>query len=537
MQSGPTTARSLDARDVVKLADRHRSDPGVRIAGAVALVPGGRDPNDDSRETLAAIAAAMHRLAAELPHSPVVRAAAIRAECGPPSGPSPLDLPTDLDGSHADRTVSDVARSRATAARILEDASAGEAADPRNAFFPAMRSLALFALGRNDQARTALHEAASRDQWRDYVADEVRGAWRLRAELESGLRLWASALDYGSVRLTHPRHLRALSHVAVVCAMRRETAGDAAAGAAIRSDVLRLGGLIRTESSTIVGSLTGLAMARGAMARPGGTPVLSPPEGQRWDRERWDREITDRYVGFLDQHGLHEYVPQARAEAATWPGCRRVGDGYDWLMPLSSSVLLWWVLAMYVFAAAVWFAALRVEAAWASQQGRTRFAARQALTLTLILGACVLVPAAVGLVWTTLGGAFKGPGGMAGLGQEAAFGLISSYTGLVCSAAAVMIWFWAITVVRAVRRKTWGHGLTGWFRTVTGPLALIHVVLWAGAVGLMANAEESGMHALSQAVKHEGRYVSRLKALPWPGLPDLRAAPATRDTPSRPSPP
>lgn len=514
--NGPIHISPLNARDIPAFARRHKAEPGPRIAAATALVPGGADSEDDSRETWRRLAAAMEDLVAELPASAAVRAAAIRAYCGPSSGRSVLDVSTGASSEPGAPSPRDVASVRAVADRVLVHAKEGERADPANAFFPAMRSLALFAQGESASALRALHDAAARTEWCDYVAEEVRGWWCMRADLTGRPGAWARAADLTGARLAHHRHLRALSHLAADHAMRREMSGDAAAGAAIRSDMLRLGGLVRTESSTVVGTLTGMAMARGALARPGGAPALRSPDGQRWDRGRWDREIVDRYVRYLEQHNLRDHVEEVRAEAATWPEVRRVTGDADWLMPRIWAVTLWWSLAVYVLLASLWFAGLRVGAGFAARRGVLARGARLALVVHVILGIALLLPAAAGLVLAVLRHPLEEIGADRG---GTASSMSVAFAGLVCVVAAALVWFTLVAAVRAMRRRTSGQGATEWYRHAAGPVAMAHMVLWALAIGLMARAEQSASNALSQAVTHEGRYVAGLRHQPWPGTP------------------
>ena len=154
--------------------------------------------------------------------------------------------------------------SSAEAIRNFEtDAERGAAADPDNAFFPAMQAASLLMQDRDDEAIAALHQAALRPLFRVYVNAEFQGAVRLiesrqkramPALLEETVAVAASMSmpDYGTVRT--------LSQVMVGLALEKEMCGDRKRGLAIRKDIARLGATMRATCDYAIGSEIGVAV-------------------------------------------------------------------------------------------------------------------------------------------------------------------------------------------------------------------------------------------------------------------------------------
>ena len=67
----------------------------------------------------------------------------------------------------------------ATLAEWESAASAGERADPTNAFFPYMRAVGLFAAHQDDRACDEIMKAGALRRYDDYVGEDVVGGWEI----------------------------------------------------------------------------------------------------------------------------------------------------------------------------------------------------------------------------------------------------------------------------------------------------------------------------------------------------------------------
>ncbi len=515
------SSRHLTRDELATFVRRHRSEPGPRIAAALALVPGGADPDEDSRETWRRIVAAMEELAAELPTQPAIRAAAISAYCGPASGRSVLDVRRESDPPPWD----DGSERRRVVARLLTHADAGQRSDPQNAFFPAMRSLALYAIGDKAGSLRALHEAAQANEWRDYVADETVARWVMRRELTGLARVWDGAADLASARFAHYARLRSLGTLAAHEAAGCELAGDAAGGAAIRADALRVGGLVRAESSTFVGTFAGIAIARRAISQPDDRASLRAAAIQERGEAAWDRRLAGRYVRYLHAHNLPQYQQAVQTEAAAWADVRDVVADSYWFLPNLLDAVLWRGLILYLLLAALWFAILDWWAGGAADRLHVKAGARWALIVILILGVAVLVPMMIGLVYAEFATRIPHP---VADGPRTGLALVVTQAVLAGLAALALVWFLSRAILRASRRASDGGGAAAWLRATAGPLALLHVILWAAAIGSTAYVEQSLWKAMSQAATHEGRCLASRRGIPWPDKPAASEAPGPR---------
>ena len=152
----------------------------------------------------------------------------------------------------------------------LELTDQGAQSDPDNAFFPALRAVALLTAHSDAAALTALHQAAQCPRWDDYTREEMLTR---QDQLDRGQGDHSALADVqvaNSLILPHLSLLRALTRVATALAAKRELAGDLAAGLAIRHDLRTLGERMREQGNLALSKLVGSAMTQIAAARPGG---------------------------------------------------------------------------------------------------------------------------------------------------------------------------------------------------------------------------------------------------------------------------
>ena len=151
---------------------------------------------------------------------------------------------------------------------VLELTKQGTQCDPDNAFFPALRAVALLRARSDEQALVALHQAAQCPHWEDYTREEIL------ARLDQLEQVQGRHTVIADVRvpsdLSFLLRLEALARVATALAARKELADEKAAGLAIRHDLRALGERIEAQGSCINIRNRGLTLALTAAARPGG---------------------------------------------------------------------------------------------------------------------------------------------------------------------------------------------------------------------------------------------------------------------------
>lgn len=152
----------------------------------------------------------------------------------------------------------------------LELTDQGAQHDPGNAFFPALRAVALLTIHSDAAALVALHQAAQCPRWDDYTREEMLARQDQLDRVQGDHTALADMQVTNSLILPHLSPLRALTRVATALAAKKERAGDLATGLAIRHDLRTLGGHMREQGNLAISKLVGSAITQIAAARPGG---------------------------------------------------------------------------------------------------------------------------------------------------------------------------------------------------------------------------------------------------------------------------
>lgn len=251
-------------------ADRLSTDAEVQLAFNVRNLTF-NDLDAPRRGALRALAP----LADRFPNNPCIVAAILRHGAGPSVQLRRAELAgvTDtLDTPHD--TITDRAPPEPVSTRTLalfdRIAANGERDDPSNAFFPAIRAAGHFDAGKDDEALACLARAAAMPIWNEYVAEEVRGAWRLGDSALGPNNTLARASLLVSISFKHYAVMKDIAKIAVLSAMNEERSGHPERAADIRLNVMRIGALMRSQSTTFVGSATGTAIQDIAISRPNG---------------------------------------------------------------------------------------------------------------------------------------------------------------------------------------------------------------------------------------------------------------------------
>jgi len=524
--SGHSSLQSGEERD--RILRVHPNDFQVQLAGAMEA---GREARE--RTVPPAIASAgdeIRKLTPRFGSQPGLYAAALRMDT---SGVVRIVRPETA--ALAGDEIQPVKGARALDPARIEtfdrDAATGERLEPDNAFFPTMRAVGCFAAHRDDEAISALLRAADGRKWDEHLADELDGKWRL-VHLRMGDTTAIHTIAVAAAILfPHYSQIRAVSQLATLHAMELEKAGHPEEGARIRRAVMRVGDLMRSESTSIIGNLVGIAVAQIGVERPGGataiklrqTPSLSIP-----DRDVILKKRLDMLSDYWNRNGLAADVPTARARYETGV---RLRDQVRHLVERSlfneSSVARLVVLwsAGTLLLANVWW--LLVAGGIGSVLlSRRRHAGRERMPRSgpWVLAAAAAVFAVLclnmfshqwrfvsGLTWVL--SALSGSEGSGPRAQEPLPGMLA----LVLGAALPALLALGSVIVSVARRVPLRVGLARGFSRVGVPLACLLVLAFCGLCVETARWEVRVNDAVRQTARHEGRYLAGLAGQEWPG--------------------
>lgn len=212
-------------------------------------------------------------------------------------------------------------------------AAEGERLDAGNAFFPTMRAIGLLAANRDGEADAALLRAGRNPFWNDYTDDEVEGQWRVLSEAYGDNSSVARIASEAAVLFPQYVQIRAMARVETYRAVQDESRGRRDAGLALRHALMRIGGLMRADSHSIVGSLVGMAISQMAIVRPGGAPPESPTK-RSGQAQKTAAQREAEYLGYL--HGINKPA-EARWAEREFDSDRRAlaiarsGPAGDWI--------------------------------------------------------------------------------------------------------------------------------------------------------------------------------------------------------------
>jgi hypothetical protein len=256
-----------------------------------------------------------------------------------------------------------------TLAAYDHDAVMGERLDPNNAYFPIMRAIGLFAAGRDRDAQAAVERAAHESGWREYVPEEVEARWRLHQDAFGD----PGALSRSTVVFTtiFPQYIkmRSLARLLLYQAMQEERAGHFEEGLKRRAALRHYGELMRVHSTSLIGSLVGIAIIRIALADRGGVKPPKPPPGLTWEQHQ--RLRLDAWSAYVTRGGHPELAAQAQADeeasrqVRAVTGNDRVGNLIGALLRLTG----WWLAGLAALANSGW---LLLFGALAAVLGRGR---------------------------------------------------------------------------------------------------------------------------------------------------------------------
>ena len=207
------------------------------------------------------------------------------------------------------------------------DAAAGEKLDPKNAYFPFMRAVGLFASHRDAEGVAAIERASTKPIWHEYFEDGVEGGWRINDAIYGGREVLSAVAISAAVLFPHYEQLRHAARVVVYKAVLNEQAGQFEPGLAKRLALAKCGRLMQVQATTIIGSLVGSAISATARSRPGGIPASILDKHLTGDQRQQIR--LDAYCAYVTKIGHPEAAMQARADNQAWQQAHQVTSKVD----------------------------------------------------------------------------------------------------------------------------------------------------------------------------------------------------------------
>ena len=407
-------------------------------------------------------------------------------------------------------------------ALMVRSCEAGEKLDPQNGYFPAMAAVAYLSADRDAAARAALHRAAQKTVWREYIDAELRGQERLATKNGDAGGTIARSVRMASILFPHYAQLRAMSRLSVARAVESERATPSIPAREVRRDVWKLGALMRIQGTSLITNLVGMAMTRIASARPGGAPALDSEDGK-------DHRISDaRFVKYLqllsivDSQAGNRFAEEWPKEVEAQNQVRRVADksmsysafGMNVLMEtcvrsLVDSVLLLGVTLLCVLAALV-----GLRPALGRRFGKAGMTG--AIAGFALLGGW--------LIWNSLAMArellaYQGLiQGLSGSESEAATDAASLMAAISREGAlgglALFILGLALLLAALVAKKgSRARCVQNTALICSAALALVYVVHLTS----FALRERTVSSELTKMSVHEGRYLAAKSGMEWPG--------------------
>ncbi|MGC4042280.1 MAG: hypothetical protein QM758_00560 [Armatimonas sp.] len=461
--------------------------------------------------------AALQQLVKDFPDQPAAHAALVRFACknggsvgiGRSEQQERLSPPKPQQATnytHVGPNPQDIAL-------MVTSGEAGERLDPGNAYFSAMTAIAYFAAEEDGKAQAALHRAAEKKIWREYIDVELKGH-ELRAERlgRTGNSL-ARTARMASILFPHYAQLRAMSRIATVQAMDKEVAGDIKGGLEIRRDTKAVGKIMRLQGSSLITNLVGMAMERIAMSRPGGAPATKAEERE---------ESDSRFISWLDKHTTSEEAQAWKQDLPKQNAVKEIASKGGAFSIFGSGgmaeTVFRSVAGMVLLSAVVLLCLLSGLSFGKRVLGRTGSHTGMAVSVVAFLGVLSW------LTWNMLGGVrdalamnslIQGLSGGEGTGLPptiiAALWREGVLMGVTALALPIGLFFVAVLGSRPGKPSRGGI-----LRHYALPLAAVFAVIYAVHT-ISFGMREKAVHAeLSQMSAHEGRYLAGKLGRTWP---------------------
>lgn len=213
---------------------------------------------------------------------------------------------------------------------FLEACDQGAELDRENAYFPAMKAMALFSNYQDGEALKVLHNAAQCKNWDDYSWDEAEARWRSLSR-KPGANSLARTMVLSSILFPHFARLRSIARLTDMIAAQKETSGKRLEGLQIRQDTLALGRNMRLHSRNLIGGLVGIAISSLAFAHPDKTLYggLDKLAFEKLDSKQKSNVKLEVYNKFAKSLGHPEAVTAAEHEIQAGNTYRSISERAD----------------------------------------------------------------------------------------------------------------------------------------------------------------------------------------------------------------
>jgi hypothetical protein len=505
---------------------QHPDDVTIQFGGALRQsVSAASGQGFDSKER----AEQLRTVAAKFPDHPEILAATLRAESQAEVLVHRADASQFLENRPAPKTgtvtvkqkVSDAAAVR----RFINQCLEGERVDPDNAYFPLLRAMAHTELRQDKDAFAALHVAASKKVWREYIPEEFVANRNVNRGIYGQAGLISEMAISAAILFPHYSSLRELSRVVATEAIKREMKGNYAAGLSLRRDLFVVSEKMRNESTTLIGSLVGGAMLDTSRMRPAGVLPFkakqSRNDGPTFEEAKVARDINlKRFVDFAKKHGEEAFaervVESARVGDLIRDISRKGSDRGIYGMESVTRLAIGQGTALILLANVVW---MLILGAIATAVVRTpRFVAGNRLApgpfVAAVAGIGVAMLASGALTGMSVGYTVSAVTGMTGE--------VGSMVPMAAISAGMVIAFpMLLTIILAIwaalnKRASFTRTITGGFAAASLPIATVMVLAWGAIVYYCAGLDAQGTAELVEMLQHEGKYLARIVGEKWP---------------------
>lgn len=390
-------------------------------------------------------------------------------------------------------------------------ASEGERLEPDNAFYPAMVWALDWEKPISPGATRALFSAASKTRWDEHVREEAEGRWRLVQGDDPVLSGEVRMLLGASIFYPHYAKIREAAKSGVKHAGALERHGHANEGIAVRHAVMRVGSLMRSQSTTMIGNLDGSGITWMAAKAPGGHPS---PKGAFTPARR--ATALAAYVKYLVANGRPDEAEYARRQFKSCESMVAIGVPETSLTGLDGYLRVRMMAYLVLLAAAFTLLSARVAALLARVgcAGDGRPVRKWAAFLTVYVGGSLIIAIALRLSYS--------------LDQTMqfvqSFGMDETRPGrwltfpwsalVVLSGPIVLKVFFLVTAL--VKRRPIVATVVQGLRRFAAPLAAGMVIGYGIVLQDVAHRDRVIGDAVTEQIRHEGRYYAHLQGKQWP---------------------
>ncbi len=287
-------------RAVRSVADGHPGDIRYQIAAALRQYPSRAAAPDRNL-------AALRALTSRFPREPLLRAVILR-----------YDLLVPILRAKTGYLPAEIAPTTARLAAIEDDARAGEASDPSNAFFTAIRAAKALAARHDAEGFALLQRASLKPGWESYRNATAEAISAMDRKAFGHLPAKQRYFNLADETDSYWESLVGAARAALQVAEASEARGDYEAGIAVRHSLIALGCSAAVCGSDAEDQLAGTSMLWNGIRLP--SPPLPPGAPRLSGRLLLDRDIA-AYSAFLRAHGDPAELAWTNARAAE---CRRI---------------------------------------------------------------------------------------------------------------------------------------------------------------------------------------------------------------------